>query len=214
MDSVTTKLSLVSMTCPNCAAAVKVAATTDTFVCSYCSSSLMVDRGAAVPELRRFEASMTKLERGTDRVSSELALVRLTKELEKVEYQLIVIKGKNEKETSRSVEARRAWEKEQQAKWSAQVTSRVYLVLMFGGTAATLLMFFWIDHNWQLLLGVAVCVSLFGLNIKSILAGPKSSASTEQQKTWQALTVDCADLEHSGSALREELIAHRAVLAK
>ena len=76
---------VLALKCPGCGAALQVRPSIDAFACSYCASSLQVNRGEGVVSLRLLTDAMQGIQRGTDRTAAELAIKRLSEELRVLE---------------------------------------------------------------------------------------------------------------------------------
>jgi DNA-directed RNA polymerase subunit RPC12/RpoP len=72
---------VLKLSCVGCGAPLDIVTDLDTFACSYCGLQQQVERKGGVVALKRFEAAINAVQRGTDRTAAELALVRLTKEV-------------------------------------------------------------------------------------------------------------------------------------
>ena len=72
---------LLNLSCVNCSAPLQITDDVDRFACSYCGSSQMVERKGGAVTLRRVESAIHAVQRGTDRTAAELAIPRLTNEL-------------------------------------------------------------------------------------------------------------------------------------
>lgn len=74
-------MALLELSCVNCSAPLQIGADMERFACSYCGTSQIVQRSGGVVVLRKVEAAIHAVQRGTDRTAAELAIPRLTKEL-------------------------------------------------------------------------------------------------------------------------------------
>ncbi len=80
------EIKIIAMTCPSCGAGLQVASDMENFACGYCGTSLRAIRRGGTVSL--IADAIAKVQSGTDRTASELALVRLQAELETVEARL------------------------------------------------------------------------------------------------------------------------------
>jgi predicted RNA-binding Zn-ribbon protein involved in translation (DUF1610 family) len=73
------------LSCPGCGASLKFLASAASFACNYCGASVMVEQTESTVSLHLLTDAVTRIRHGTDKTAAELAIVRLTKELEKME---------------------------------------------------------------------------------------------------------------------------------
>jgi DNA-directed RNA polymerase subunit RPC12/RpoP len=76
---------MIKMGCANCGAPLEITPDMDVFACSYCGSQQRVERKGGTVALRRVEAAIEAVQRGTDRMAAELALARLQRDLARLE---------------------------------------------------------------------------------------------------------------------------------
>jgi DNA-directed RNA polymerase subunit RPC12/RpoP len=72
---------LLTLKCPNCSASLEIFPDMDSFACGYCGSQQMVQRRGGTILLKLVTDAIEKVQHGTDRTASELAIQRLTKEI-------------------------------------------------------------------------------------------------------------------------------------
>ena len=75
---------VITLTCTNCGAPLTIHHDMEVFACGHCGTQLMVDRRGGTVGLKRVEAAIRQLQVGTDRTAAELAVGRLSKELEQL----------------------------------------------------------------------------------------------------------------------------------
>lgn len=75
---------LLTLSCANCSAPLEVAVDLERFTCSYCGTAQIVERSGGVISTRKLEAAINAVQRGTDRTAAELAMPRLTRELDEL----------------------------------------------------------------------------------------------------------------------------------
>src|SRR2546422_388213 len=75
----------VSLSCKSCGGRLQVSTKADRFACGYCGTELLVERTGGTVSLRVVEESLAKISVGTDKTAAELAIQRLTKELNQVQ---------------------------------------------------------------------------------------------------------------------------------
>ncbi len=77
-------MQLLTLSCANCSAPLEVRADLERFTCSYCGTAQIVERSGGVVSTRKLEAAINAVQRGTDRTAAELAMPRLTRELDEL----------------------------------------------------------------------------------------------------------------------------------
>ncbi len=75
----------VSLTCPSCNGKLQINKDLSRFACGYCGTEFIVNRGGGVVSLSPVVEGLKRVERGVDRTASELAIVRLTREISVIE---------------------------------------------------------------------------------------------------------------------------------
>jgi len=75
------EVKLVTLKCPSCGGSLSVGASTLTFACEYCGSTVAVERGGDGATLKLLSEGLARVERGTDKVAAEHAIPRITEEL-------------------------------------------------------------------------------------------------------------------------------------
>lgn len=76
---------MIKLSCVNCGAPLEIGPDLDTFACGYCGTQQRAERKGGVVALKRVEAAIQGVQRGTDRTAAELALTRLAKEIAEAE---------------------------------------------------------------------------------------------------------------------------------
>ena len=72
----------VNLSCPSCGGKLKITAKIDQFACMYCGNEFKVNRGEGIISLSPLLEHVKKIQEGVDKTASELAIVRLQKEIE------------------------------------------------------------------------------------------------------------------------------------
>ena len=75
----------VSLTCPSCGGRLKITNDIERFACAYCGSEHIVKRGEGVISLSPVVEGLDKIRSGVDKTASELAIVRLQREIAELE---------------------------------------------------------------------------------------------------------------------------------
>lgn len=78
----------VSLTCPKCGGKLQVTKDIEMFACGYCGTEHIVKRGNGIITLKPVLDSIQKVQQGVDKTSSELAIARLTEEVQDIEGQI------------------------------------------------------------------------------------------------------------------------------
>lgn len=74
----------IPLKCVNCGAKLEITPEMDRFACGYCGAEQLVERKGGTIALKGIEEAIMRVQAGTDRTASELALNRLSKELDEV----------------------------------------------------------------------------------------------------------------------------------
>ena len=78
-------LDLISLKCPNCNSNLEIGREMDRFACGYCGAAQIVNRAGGTVSLKLIGESISKVQRGTDRTAAELAIRRLTGEMQEID---------------------------------------------------------------------------------------------------------------------------------
>lgn len=78
---------MLKLACVNCGAPLEIGPDLDVFACGFCGSQQQVQRKGGVVALKRVEAAIKAVQRGTDRTAAELAMPRLRAELAGLQQQ-------------------------------------------------------------------------------------------------------------------------------
>jgi hypothetical protein len=71
----------VTLTCPSCGGKLQITNDIDRFACGHCGNEHVVKRSGGIVALAPVVEGLAKVQMGVDKTASELAMVRLTKEL-------------------------------------------------------------------------------------------------------------------------------------
>jgi hypothetical protein len=80
----------ITLSCPSCNGKLQITEDIDRFACIHCGNEHVVKRGGGIVSLKPVLEQMSK---GVDSTASELALVRLDKEIAEVEKRYLPLKG-------------------------------------------------------------------------------------------------------------------------
>lgn len=173
------ELTLLAMKCPNCGAPLNIRPEIQTFACAYCGSSVQVHRGGGVVSLHLIKDVLEGVRQGTDRTAAELAIRRLSAEVELLERE------KNQAAASRE-DFCCAWKEKPEQQQATR--PRGPTVLMSGVLAAIFVALL----GWSAKIPLAVVfplalIALFGAMIwmSSALARETESALTKAQAELQ-----------------------------
>ena len=78
-----TEFTFISLACPNCGGRLEIYDDMDRFACSFCGSEILAQRRGGAVLLTRVENAIHRVQVGTDKTASELALPRLHSELQR-----------------------------------------------------------------------------------------------------------------------------------
>jgi predicted RNA-binding Zn-ribbon protein involved in translation (DUF1610 family) len=85
--SMAEQIKIVKLNCANCGGVLEIRGDMDQFACGYCGSAQIVERRGGTVALRLVVDAVARVQAGTDRTAAELALVRLEKEIVRVNTQ-------------------------------------------------------------------------------------------------------------------------------
>jgi hypothetical protein len=71
----------VTLTCPSCGGKLQITNDIDRFACSHCGNEHAVKRSGGIVALAPVVEGLAKVQAGTDKTASELAIVRLQREI-------------------------------------------------------------------------------------------------------------------------------------
>lgn len=86
-------IEFVALTCPSCGAKLEIAKDVEQFACGYCNTEYIVRRNGGVVSLSPLAENLRKIQSGTDKTASELAIKRLQKEIYNLEHEIIGTKN-------------------------------------------------------------------------------------------------------------------------
>lgn len=78
----------VSLKCTSCGAALDITPDLDTFSCAYCGHRLLVQRSGGTISLKTLEEAVSRVQHGTDRTASELAVRRLQDDVASAKHEI------------------------------------------------------------------------------------------------------------------------------
>lgn len=82
------ELKIYKLNCASCNSNLEVPSDIDKFNCSYCGTQQIVQRSGGIIALREVIDAVNRVQIGTDKTAAELALVRLQKEQNNLDYKL------------------------------------------------------------------------------------------------------------------------------
>ena len=77
----------ISLTCPSCGGKLQISNDIDRFACSYCGNEQIVRRSGGIVSLKPVIEALDGVKVGVDRTASELAIMRLEREILELERQ-------------------------------------------------------------------------------------------------------------------------------
>jgi hypothetical protein len=73
----------ITLSCPTCGGKLQITPDIDRFACLYCGAEHIVRRGSGVISLAPVVEGLRQVQTGVDKTAAELAIVRLTQEIER-----------------------------------------------------------------------------------------------------------------------------------
>jgi hypothetical protein len=83
----------VTLSCPTCGGKLQITNDIDRFACSHCGTEHVVRRGAGIVSLSPVLDAVRRVETGVDKTASELAIVRLQREIDALENRIHEIRA-------------------------------------------------------------------------------------------------------------------------
>lgn len=80
----------ITLSCPSCGNKLQITSDIDRFACSACGNEHVVNRSGGIVTLKPIIESIAKVQVGVDKTASELAIVRLNKEITEIEERISV----------------------------------------------------------------------------------------------------------------------------
>jgi len=77
----------VTLTCPTCGGKLEITKDIERFACGYCGVEHVVRRGGGIVSLIPIAEDIKDIKTGVDKTAAELALARLSKETNELEFQ-------------------------------------------------------------------------------------------------------------------------------
>ena len=75
----------ITLSCPSCGHKLQITEDIDRFACAACGNEHIVNRSGGIVTLKPIIDSIAKVQVGVDKTASELAIVRLKKEIKELE---------------------------------------------------------------------------------------------------------------------------------
>lgn len=79
---------VISLTCPTCGGKLEIPPSIENFACGYCGTEHVVKRGGGIVAIEPVIHGLSKIQKGTDKTASELAIKRLREEIDSLEHKL------------------------------------------------------------------------------------------------------------------------------
>jgi predicted RNA-binding Zn-ribbon protein involved in translation (DUF1610 family) len=80
-----TKITFITLSCPSCGGKLQITNDMNRFACGHCGNEHIVRRSGGTISLTPVVEGLRKVQSGVDKTASELAIVRLKKEIEELE---------------------------------------------------------------------------------------------------------------------------------
>lgn len=84
---INTEVRVIKLSCISCGSNLDISQSMNKLACGHCGTQQIVERSGGAIHLRGVAEALSKVQVGTDKTAAELAISRLTKELEAVQYQ-------------------------------------------------------------------------------------------------------------------------------
>lgn len=81
----------ITLACTSCGGKLEITRDIERFACSHCGTEHLVKRGVGVISLAPVVESITKIQEGTSKTASELAIIRIKNEIAEVKDQIEVL---------------------------------------------------------------------------------------------------------------------------
>lgn len=75
----------VTLSCPSCGGKLQITNDIERFACGYCGNEHIVKRGGGIVTLSPVVDGLKRIQQGTDKTASELAILRLSNEITEIE---------------------------------------------------------------------------------------------------------------------------------
>lgn len=85
----------INLTCPSCGGRLQITNDLDRFACGFCGNELIVRRGGGTVSISPVIEGLKAVQTGVDKTASELAIIRVKKEIESLYYQKAQIRPKD-----------------------------------------------------------------------------------------------------------------------
>ena len=83
----------ITLSCPSCGHKLQITSDIDRFACAACGNEHMVNRSGGIVTLKPVIDSIKKVQVGVDKTASELAIVRIDKEISQLRQEIREISG-------------------------------------------------------------------------------------------------------------------------
>lgn len=90
----------VPLSCPNCGAKLEVYEDMTRFACGFCGTEVAAERRGGTVLLKAMTEAIRKVQVGTDKTAAELAIVRLSRDLEAANASIQGIRDKSGRDTT------------------------------------------------------------------------------------------------------------------
>ena len=85
----------INLTCPSCGGRLQITNDLDRFACSFCGNELIVRRSGGTVSISPVIEGLKAVQTGVDKTASELAIIRIKKEIESLYYQKSQVRPKD-----------------------------------------------------------------------------------------------------------------------
>jgi DNA-directed RNA polymerase subunit RPC12/RpoP len=206
----------VTLTCPTCGGKLQITPEIDRFACTHCGNEHFVKRSEGVIAIRPLAESITGLKRATDRTASELAIRRLTDELNQLQAARQQAEGKAAE--SRKVIAAHT---EYSAGCQAAIGGSVILPVCYLGYLAADVYSetapagsFLLDlPNWILFLMAVLALGVIAAFLKWLVSSEPKPARGVAEENLRAAEAELATLTRAMSQKQAEIAQHKQMVS-
>lgn len=200
-------MAVVSLHCPNCSAPLEIGPSLDRFACLYCGANLVASRSGGTLALTQLHDTALRIAQGTDRVASELALVRIKPEYVDAHVCLNDAIARHSSANEARDWCRRRWYESHQCYWE-QHTKRDLLFARNSLIAVAIAGYF-VFGLWFVLLSISCSVAAHYYSLRP----PNKKPTPAEIESWRPIPIpDFADERARVKFLEDEIKRHEAIV--
>jgi ABC-type multidrug transport system fused ATPase/permease subunit len=183
----------ITLSCPSCGSPLQITEDIERFACKACGNEHIVNRSGGIVTLKPVLDVIKKMQVGVDKTASELAISRLTKEINEVEAQI------------NSVLGRKIITKERKSRRTLYIIIGFIFILGLGG------LFSEARSIGSIFLAVIMLIVPVAVVVLNILDDRRRKAMVEEQQRTNA--EDFNQLNKQLDRLKSELKTHREIVS-